>query len=214
MLKEQGEWREIDWETALAGAATALRSALDTHGAQQVGFLVAPGATLEEHALSARLARGLGCANIDHRLQQLDFRDPAGDPPAPLLGCSIAELETASAVLVVGSDLRQDVPMIAHRLRKAAVRHKASIALINPRPQELLFPVAASLTSNGLGMAQHLAAVLLAALAAKGQPVPTALAAAVEGVRSGPEHERIATRLAGGERRVILLGALAQRHPA
>ncbi len=71
LQKVDGEWREADWETALAGAADALRKAIEQHGADQVGFLVAPGATLEEHALAARLARGLGCVNIDYRLQQL-----------------------------------------------------------------------------------------------------------------------------------------------
>ena len=214
MLKEQGAWRELDWGTALETAAGALRTVVGAHGAGQVGFLVAPGATLEEHALTARLARGLGTGNVDHRLQQVDFRDQRSDAPAPLLGCPIAELETAAAVLVVGSNLRQEVPIIAHRLRKGAVRHGTKVALIGPRPQELLFPVAASLTSNGLGMGRHLAAVLLAALRPQGRPVPPALNAAVEGVTPNPDHERIAAMLVGGELRLVLLGALAQRHPA
>jgi NADH-quinone oxidoreductase subunit G len=214
MLKEQGVWREIDWAAALASAAGALSKVVKEHGPGQVGFLVAPGATLEEHALAARLARGLGSGNVDHRLQQIDFRDQRADAPAPLLGCHIAELETAAAVLVVGSNLRQEVPIIAHRLRKGAVRHGTKVALIGPRAQELLFPVAASLTSNGLGMGRHLAAVLLAALRAQGRTVPQALNAAVEGVTPNPDHERIAALLGGGELRVVLLGALAQRHPA
>ena len=214
MQKVDGEWREVDWETALANAAAALRKVADQHGAGQIGFLVAPGATLEEHALAARLARGLGCANVDHRLQQVDFRDQDSEPAAPLLGCWIAELETAASVLVVGSNLRQEVPLIAHRLRKGAARNGAKVALIGPRRQELLFPVEASLTSNGLGMGRHLAAVLLAALRPQGKPVPPALRSAVEDLTPDPEHERIAAMLATGELRLVLLGALARRHPA
>ena len=106
MQKIDGEWREVDWETALANAAAALRKVADEHGAGQIGFLVAPGATLEEHALAARLARGLGCANVDHRLQQVDFRDQDSEPAAPLLGCRIAELETAAC----GAGRRQQPP--------------------------------------------------------------------------------------------------------
>jgi NADH-quinone oxidoreductase subunit G len=214
MQKIDGEWCEVDWETALANAAAALRKVADQHGAGQIGFLVAPGATLEEHALAARLARGLGCANVDHRLQQVDFRDQDSEPAAPLLGCRIAELETAASVLVVGSNLRQDVPLIAHRLRKGAARKGTKVALIGPRRQELLFPVEASLTSNGLGMGRHLAAVLLAGLRPQGRPVPSALHAAAEHLTPGPEHERIAAMLATGELRMVLLGALARRHPA
>jgi NADH-quinone oxidoreductase subunit G len=214
MVKRDDAWSTVDWETALADAAAALRRTIDEHGADSLGFLVAPGATLEEHALAARLARGLGCSNIDHRLRQVDVRDQDADPPAPLLGCGIAELETASTVLVVGSELRADVPIIAHRLRKAAVRRGAKVALIGPHPQELLFPVEASLVSNGLGMGRHLAAVLLAASREQGRAVPASLAATVEDLTPGPEHERLAALLATGELRVILLGALAQRHPA
>ena len=80
-------------------------------------------------------------------------------------------------MLVVGSNLRQEVPLIAHRLRKGAARKGTKVALIGPRRQELLFPVEASLTSNGLGMGRHLAAVLLAALRPQGRPVPSALRA-------------------------------------
>jgi NADH-quinone oxidoreductase subunit G len=214
MAKHDGTWSTVDWETALADAAAALRKVVDEHGADSIGFLVAPGATLEEHALAARLARGLGCANIDHRLRQIDVRDQDADPQAPLLGCGIGELETASAVLVVGSQLRADVPLIAHRLRKGAVSRGTKVALIGPRPQELLFPVEASLTSNGLGMGRHLAAILLAASSAQGRAVPASLKAAVEDVSPSAAHERIAALLASGELRLVLLGALAQRHPA
>jgi len=214
MQKLDGEWRELDWETALTGAAAALRGIVDQHGPSSLGFLVAPGATLEEQVLTARLARALGCANVDHRLQQLDFRDQDSEPLAPLLGCRIAELETAASVLVVGSNLRQEVPLVAHRLRKGAVRKGTKVALIAPYPQKLLFPVAASLTSNGLGMGRHLAAVLLAALRSQGKSVAPSLRAVVEDLTPGPEHERIATMLSTGALRLVLLGALARRHPA
>jgi NADH-quinone oxidoreductase subunit G len=214
MVKRDGAWSTVDWETALGDAVAALRKVIDEHGADSIGFLVSPGATLEEHALAARLARGLGCTNIDHRLRQVDVRDQDADPPAPLLGCSIAELETASAVLVIGSQLRADVPLIAHRLRKGAVRRGTKVALIGPRPQELLFPVEASLTSNGLGMGRHLAAVLLAATGVQGRAVPASLRSTIENLTPTPGHERIAALLTSGEMRVILLGSLAQRHPA
>ena len=63
-------------------------------------------------------------------------------------------------------------------------------------------------------MGRHLAAVLLAALRPQGKPVPPALRAAVEDLTPDPEHERIAAMLATGELRLVLLGALARRHPA
>ncbi|HEX7374303.1 MAG TPA: molybdopterin-dependent oxidoreductase, partial [Steroidobacteraceae bacterium] len=212
MLKDGGTWREVDWETALEAAAQGLAKIARESGAGQLGFLVSPTATLEELALTAKIARGLGSDNIDHRLRRIDFRDQAGDPVAPLLGCPIAALDTASAVLVVGSNLRKEVPIIAHRIRQGVVRGRSKVAFVNPQALDVTFPVLASLTSNGLGMAQHVAAVLAAALRAQGKATPAHVATALEGITPTAEHEKIAQALSEGETRLIVLGALAQRH--
>jgi NADH-quinone oxidoreductase subunit G len=214
MVKESGAWREVDWETALETAARGLQKVVREHGGGQVGVLASPAATLEEHYLAARLGRGLGSENLDHRLRRVDFRDPSGDPVAPLLGVTIAELEEASAALVVGSDLRNDVPIIAHRVRKGVVRRGTKVAFVNPRPVEVLFPVEATHLSNGLGMAQHLAAVLAAVSRATGRAIPLGVAPALEGIAPGEDHRRTAEMLLGEGLRVILLGALAERHVA
>ena len=176
--------------------------------------LASPISTLEELALTAKVARGLGTQNVDHRLRRIDFRDQANDPVAPKLGCSIAELEQAAGVLVVGYDVRKEVPLIAHRIRQGAIRRGAKVAFINPRPLDLRFPVVAQLTSNGYGMAQRVAAVLLAALRAAGTPAPATVAASLEGIKPTSQHEAVASALGSGELKVVLLSALAQRHVA
>lgn len=214
MVNDGDAWRETDWESALEIAAAGLRKAIEEDGADQFGCLVSPGSTLEELYLAARLTRGLGGENIDHRLRQQDVRDQKNDPLTPTLGCEIAGLERADGVLVVGSDLRQEVPLIAHRLRKATVGHATKLAILNPEHSELLCPVAAELGGDGQPMAQHLAAVLRAALALRGEPVPSRLAGALEGIRPTQAHESVAALLAEGELRLILIGALAQRNEA
>jgi NADH-quinone oxidoreductase subunit G len=213
-IKEAGTWREVDWETALEFAAKNLQRVAREGGAGQLGFLASPISTLEELALTAKIARGLGTSNIDHRLRRVDFRDQANDPRAPLLGCSLVELEHASGVLVIGSNVRKEVPLVAHRIRQGVVRHGARVAFINPETYDVKFPVTASLTSNGLGIAQHVAAVLVATLRMQDKPVPTHLSATLEGIAPTESHEAVARLLVEGEQRVILLGALAQRHVA
>jgi NADH-quinone oxidoreductase subunit G len=117
-------------------------------------------------------------------------------------------------VLLVGCDVRREVPIVAHRLRKGAVHHGTLVSFIGTRPVDVLFPVEANLASNGFGMAQHLAAVLVAALRTAGRPAPAHLAVALDGVVPGADHERIAASLAQGDLRLIVLGGLAERHVA
>lgn len=214
MLRENGVWQETDWETALGWVAERLGRVAKQHGGAQIGALASPNATLEELYLLAKVARGLGSSNLDHRLRRTDFRDEAGDPLYPTLGCAIAELETASAVLVVGSNLRKDVPLIAHRIRKAAIGSSAKVSFVNPQRYEYLFPVASHLTSNGLDMFGHLLAITAAAANAAGKAAPASIAALIGGAQPSDAHKLIAKQLSEGSRRLILLGAIAQRDPA
>lgn len=216
LIREGETWREVDWETALNRAAEKLSAIANKHGASQLGALIAVTATLEEAYLTQRIARDLGSNNVDHRLSRADFSDQQFDPVFPWLGCSIAELETASSILVIGSNLRREAPLLAHRVRKAAVKHGAKIAFINARTYQYLFPVSAYLASNGLGMSEHLAAVVAAAAQAKSVSVSSTVSALVVQAQGNinDTHRALAAQLATGERRMILLGALTQRDGA
>jgi NADH-quinone oxidoreductase subunit G len=207
LVRRGADWAESDWESALELLARGLRERADA-----CGFLVSPCATLEELYLAGRIARGLGTHSIDHRLRQRDFRDSAADPVAPGLGMRIAEVDALHALLVVGSNLRREVPILAHRVRKAA-RRGARLAFVNPVRFAYQFPVAAYLASAPRTMVGDLAAILAAVSAAAGQAVPPHLAAATAAAQVGAEHRAVADALLSGERRAVWLGALAMRHP-
>ena len=66
--------------------------------------------------------RGIGSNNIDHRLRQQDFSDQDIAPLYPALGQDITDLQELDAALLVGTWVRKDQPIAAHRLRKAALR--------------------------------------------------------------------------------------------
>jgi NADH-quinone oxidoreductase subunit G len=186
-MKVDGRWVDAAWQDALAAAVAALRKATEGGGASGLGTLVSPSATLEEAYLLQRITRHLGSDNIDYRLRQSDFRDQAADPKAPLLGCSIADLDTRQGILVVGSNLRMEVPIIAHRIRKAA-RKGASVAFLNPAVYEYYFNAAAYIAAPPDAFAANLAGVLAAAASAAGTAVPAHLARAVEGVAVTDAH--------------------------
>ncbi len=133
-IKESGQWRDIDWKDALETAAAALR------GTGNVGMLASPSATVEEGYLLKRLADHLGTTKIDHRIERRDFSDQDNDPAFPYLGCSIAELENQGAIFVVGSNIRAEAPILAHRIRKAALKG-ASVSFANRAVHEYFFDV-------------------------------------------------------------------------
>ena len=133
MLKQGGEWKTVDWQTALEYVANGLKQVKTEHGANSIGALVSPHSTVEELFLAAALVRGLGSDNIDHRLRHAEFGAAEGaDKNAPAvrwLGTSIASLTQLQRVLVVGSNLRKDHPLFAQRIRQA-VRHGAAVNTI------------------------------------------------------------------------------------
>jgi NADH-quinone oxidoreductase subunit G len=207
LVRRGADWVETDWETALEQVAQGLKAR-----SSSCGFLVSPSATLEELYLAGRIARGLGTHNIDHRLRQRDFRDQAADPAAPGLGMRIAEVDALNALLVIGSNLRREVPMLAHRVRKAAGRG-AQVAFVNPVRFAYQFPVAAYLSSAPRTLLGDLAATLAATAEALGKPVPAHLAAATAAAQVGEEHRAVARALVNGAKRALWMGALATRHP-
>jgi NADH-quinone oxidoreductase subunit G len=207
MLRIDGNLQTVDWEVALTAAAEGLQKAAAVNKAA-TGFLASPMATVEELYLLAQIARSLGSANIDHRLRQLDFRAQEREAAFPHLGLKVAEVELLDGALIVGSDLRHEMPLLAHRLRKAAIKNGAQVAFVNPRAFDYMFPVAAYLTSTDL--LAELTALVHAAAGTAGKVVPSGVA----GANVTDAHKSAVAALSHGARRAVILGTLAQRHPA
>ena len=210
MIRIDGVLQPVDWEVALNEAAEGLQKVVAAHGAAAAGFLASPMSTVEELYLLAQIARGLKIANIDHRLRQLDFRAQENEPAFPHLGLKIADVERLDGVLVIGSNLRHEMPLLAHRIRKAAVRNAgAKVAFLNPRRFDYMFPVAAYVMAE-TDLVGELTALVHAAATAVNKPVPAGVGAA----EVGDAHREAVKALMNGTRRAVILGTLAQRHPA
>ena len=208
MLKVDGQWQEVDWPQALAAAAKGLKNVQVQHGAQALGALAAPHSTLEELHLLGKLMRGSGSENVDFRLRQSDFSADRKQLGAPWLGMNIADINGLDRVLVVGSFLRKDHPLVANRLRQAAKRGQ-QVNLIHASDDDLLLDLANKAIVPPQELPELLAQVVKAVAEAKQQPAPAALA----GVKIGAEAKNIAASLASGARTGIFLGNLAAQHP-
>ena len=212
MVKRDGAWEEVDWEQALEAAVKGLKGAVTDHGADQIGWLVSPSATAEEMFLAGKLARALGGRNIDARLREGDTSDQDLMPAFPSLGQPVADLEQADAVLLVGSNPRNDQPIVNHRLRKAALRG-SRIQYLNPRRFEFNYPVAGQRVVSAKHLVDELAAVAKAALDLASEPAPEGLDGLLGEARPGDEHRALAESLKQADAPAVLLGNLAGAHP-
>ncbi|MGQ2978145.1 MAG: NADH-quinone oxidoreductase subunit NuoG [Polaromonas sp.] len=206
MIKQGGQWKAVDWQTALEYVANGLKQIKADHGAQSIGTLASPHSTLEELHLAASLMRGLGSGNIDYRLRNAEFPAQGG---VRWLGTSIASLSQLQRVLVVGSNLRKDHPLFAQRIRQS-VRKGCGLSAINSiaelvSPDAWAMPVSNSVLAEPAGWAQALADVAAAIAADKGVSAPAA-------GQATDAAKAIAKSLMGGERKAILLGNAAAHH--
>ena len=135
LRKVNGEWQEVSWAEGLAAA----KAILSANTGDDLGVLVHPSASNEDGALLARLAKGLNTGNLDHRINNRDFSDAA---VAEIFGASLVEIEAADHIVVVGSNIRHELPLLHARLRKAQTTRNAKIHAINPVDFDFAFKLA------------------------------------------------------------------------
>lgn len=202
MVKQNGEWQATDWTTALEYVGRSLTEIKREHGAASIGAIGSAHSTVEELHLLAKLVRGLGSQNIDHRVRHADFTAPEG---VRWLGTSIASLSSLQRVLVVGSFLRKDHPLFASRLRQAT-RKGAKVHSLHAVQDDWLMPLASSITVAPSAWVQTLAEIAAAVAAEKGAAAPVS-------ANVTDAAKAVATSLLSGERKAVLLGNAAAQHP-
>ncbi|MCE2913059.1 MAG: NADH-quinone oxidoreductase subunit NuoG [Rubrivivax sp.] len=206
MIRQGGEWRAVDWKTALDYVADGLGRVKAEFGAAGIGALAHPMSTVEELHLLASLVRGLGSENIDHRLRHADFGNTAPAGRARWLGTTVATLSQLDRAFVIGSFLRKDHPLLAQRLRQAA-RRGARLSSLHAVHDDWAMPVAHAITARPSGWPQALAEVAAAVASAQGVEPPVA------GTTPSQAAQDVARSLLSGRRGALLLGHAAARHP-
>ncbi|HEY2559573.1 MAG TPA: NADH-quinone oxidoreductase subunit NuoG [Caldimonas sp.] len=201
MIKQGGEWKTVSWADALDYVARGLTQISVDHGVQAIGALASPMSTVEELHLLAKLARGLGSENVDTRL-----RETAAPRAGAMrwLGRGVASLAELQRVLVVGSFLRKDHPLLAQRIRQAA-KKGAKVMSVHALRDDWLMPMGPSIAAAPSAWPEALAAIAAAVAAAKGIAAPAEAA-------ENDEAKAIAAALQSGEQKAVLLGNAAGQH--
>jgi len=130
-VRAAGELKEVSWPDALDAAAEHIRSARDKGGAGSIAFLGGARGTNEDAFAWAMLAKGV--IGTDH----VDAQMGDGLPADFVLGmprAEIADLDRASAIVLLAGDLEEEVPVLALRLRRAVV--ELGVPLVDCAPIE------------------------------------------------------------------------------
>lgn len=204
-MKKNGQWQEVEWKYALMAVADRLQAIASEQSPDRIAALASPNSTVEELFLLQKLLRSLGSNNIDYRLRELDFSDQADMPDFTRLGIKLTDLETTQAVLLIGSQLRYQQPLIAHRVNKA-FQEGATVMAINAVDYQFTFGVTHKLISADLVMRTAEVAKALADLC--GQSLQ-----ALEGIQVSATAQQIAATLKNSESAYVLLGDVATQHP-
>ena len=114
LRREKNQWKEIDWEEAYELIEKNITD-IDIKKSNKIGIICSPQSTLEEGFLLKKIAKELNTSHIDYRLLEKSFSENNN-----WLGCKIDEIESHDAILVVGSNLKHDQPLLAHRFRRYA----------------------------------------------------------------------------------------------
>jgi NADH-quinone oxidoreductase subunit G len=211
-LLRQGEtWQEVTWQEALEFVATKLQGIARERGGDAIGALASPHSTVEELFLLQKLVRGLGSQNVDFRLRQSDFRADPVRAGTPWLGMAVADVETLDRLLVIGSFLRKDAPLLAQRVRQAARRKGLQVSVVGPNAEDWLLPVRERALVAPADMVDTLADIAVALAAKRGEAIVEDLAGRVSGEPSAAANA-IAENLASGEKVALWLGNLAVQH--
>ncbi|TDR39453.1 NADH dehydrogenase subunit G [Tahibacter aquaticus] len=204
LMKKNGEWAAVSWEQALDAVAEKLR----TVRGDDLGALVHPATSNEEGHLLAEFVRALGSKHIDHRLRQLDFTDAAAGWG---FASSMAEVEKADAVFLLGSNLRHELPLVNHRVRKAAKRG-AKVYALNPIDFDFNYDFAGKVIAAPAALVDE-AAKLAKAAAELGVDVPTELAALLASAATDDAARAQAKALKDASGSLLIFGESAAMHP-
>ncbi|MBF0218453.1 MAG: NADH-quinone oxidoreductase subunit G [Gammaproteobacteria bacterium] len=212
MIKVDGQWQSVDWDRALTFAAEGLQKVINNYGSDALAALAGLTQVNEEYYLLQKLLRSLGSNNLDHRLYQVDCNDDATAPLYNGFGQSPRDLERSDLFLVIGADLRREIPLLAQRLRSAA-RHGATVMSLNcgGTPERRVTHPAAALEIN---LSPQALVDELLAIAAALHPSTTAktLTKQLAAVTVNERQQQIATALKNANHATLLLGAGAQSH--
>jgi NADH-quinone oxidoreductase subunit G len=207
-IKINNEWQDVSWEKAILFAIEKIKSHIKDHGTDSICGVISGNSTTEECFLFQKLIRSLGSNNIDHRIKQIDFTNQENYPTYPNMGCSIKEIEKFESILIIGSDIHKELPLLALKIRKASLNQN-NIYLINPLNVNVNFDVQKNIIPKNGNIVLYLSALLKACMDISEVSVPSDLHNLLKEIKVSTQHKSLAKRLCTTKTHIIV-GLISQ----
>jgi NADH-quinone oxidoreductase subunit G len=129
LLVDQFNMTKVSWADGLDAAASALRTALDSGGPSSIAALGGARLANEDAYVWAKLLKGfIGTDNVDAQLGD-------GLPAGVVFGLPAATIDEACAaptIVLLGPDLKEELPVLYLRVRDVAAKRKARVLELSP----------------------------------------------------------------------------------
>ncbi|MCX7090839.1 MAG: NADH-quinone oxidoreductase subunit NuoG [Legionellales bacterium] len=209
-IKRNGVWEYVDWQTALDFASKSLQQIIKQYGPESFAAFASSSSTLEEGYLLQKMLRSLGVHNIDHRLQQTDFRDQDLQGVMPVNTLPYSDLEKQQHILVVGCNVDREAPLLGIRIRKANL-NGASVCAMNVVDYPYHFDLHEKLVVSPQDLPMQLALILVSLVKKKDDLLEQERALTV-GLKATEQSKLLAQELRQPGA-VIVSGAVCDNHP-
>lgn len=211
MIKIENEWESCDWVSALQVTAKSMYPLLK-ETPEQVGSLISPSSSIEEAFLLSKIMHTMGSHHIDHRLHQCDFSDDPYTLLYPSSDILVPDIEKQDCILLLGSNLQREQPLIAHRVRKATLNNEAKVSAINPMAYLYYFNVPFQVVCHPYDWVDTLCALVKACHLDVSDLLPD-LVQKINAATINDQIQAMADEFIKSSSRLIILGSALLNHP-
>jgi formate dehydrogenase major subunit len=143
MVRERitDEWREVEWDEAIATVAARLRAIQDRHGPGAIGAISSSRCTNEEVWVVQKMVRAAfgnnnidTCARVCHSPTGYGLKQTFGESAGTQDFKSVAE---ADVIMVIGANPTDGHPVFASRMKRR-LREGAKLIVVDPRRIDLV----------------------------------------------------------------------------
>ena len=199
-LRVERKLRDVKLSEAIDRSVELIQSSSTKD--QSIGVLISPNLSTEEQYLLLDLCDQLGIKGIDYRPRQRDFSTDSANDFIPHMNIKLSDVDAMKNILVLGSDIRKETPILAHRVKKSA-DNGALVHVINSYESEYHFQVDQQIIAdewvNDMGL------VLKAAINLTKNSLPNNIADHLDNIgEPSPIHEAIAASMCQDKSLIII----------